>query len=256
LLQSMLFYYDLFIRDLGAAFLCVLLLYLFAVRGRPRMSPDWRRLTLLLPSAVALGLYAMVYVEGRYVGVFVLLIGLDVLTCLRLPQAMPRRLLTIASGALVACLGAALVVFHLRGSIALQQNPVASASTLPGQASPHAIAASLRAMGVEPGDPVGVIGYVFDAFWARAAGVRLVAELRPDAAADLWRSDKGMDERVLRAFEAAGAKAIVAEYVPPREHVPGWQQVGTTSSYVRLVACASTVECYGRRRRCASWPRF
>jgi hypothetical protein len=239
-LRGILYYYDLFIRDLGGTFACILLLYIIAARGRQAAVPDLRRLTLLLPAAAALALYGLVYVEGRYVGVFALLIFLDALANLRLPLATPRRLVTMSCALMIAFVASGLAIFHLRGSVALQTNPVAAGATAATPASPRAVAESLRQLGIEPGDAVGVIGYAFDSFWARAAGVRLVAELQQSDVGSFWAGDDEIEARVLDAFSATGARAVVAEHVPSHVVPTGWHRIGNSSSYVRSLSMPKT----------------
>jgi hypothetical protein len=98
------------------------------------------------------------------------------------------------------------------------------------------VAEELQAHGLGPGAQVAVIGYGFDAYWARLARAKIVAELLPWQAEPFWRGDAAQQARVIDAFAGAGAQAIVAEYVPASTHLPdSWRQVENSSFYVYVV---------------------
>jgi hypothetical protein len=78
-----------------------------------------------------------------------------------------------------------------------------------------AITIALRALGVRPGDEIAVIGDGMGAYWARLARVHLVAELPSSAAETFWAGDSALQRRVLDAIAGTGARAVVADDVPP-----------------------------------------
>jgi hypothetical protein len=89
---------------------------------------------------------------------------------------------------------------------------------------------------VEPGDRVAVIGYAFDSFWARLARVRIVAELLEWEATPFWLGSSTFQSQVIEIFAETGAKAIVAEHVPPYASLVGWHRVGKSNYYIHVVA--------------------
>jgi hypothetical protein len=99
-------------------------------------------------------------------------------------------------------------------------------------ASPLEVAQTLRELGIQSGDKVGVIGYAYDSFWARLAKVRIVAEMLEADAEDLWRGDDALEQSVLQAFSGAGVEAVIAEYVPPYAQLPNWHRVRESNYYI------------------------
>jgi len=99
-------------------------------------------------------------------------------------------------------------------------------------AKPLEVAQELVKLGVEPGDKVGVIGYAYDSFWARLAGVKIVAEMLEADAIDLWQGDDTLQKSVLESFGKAGVQAVVAEYVPTDAQLTEWHQVGNSSYFI------------------------
>jgi 4-amino-4-deoxy-L-arabinose transferase-like glycosyltransferase len=192
-----------------------------------------RRWGLVAAALTAFLLYALVYVEGRYVGVFLLLFWADLLGNVRLTGSPSSpKIVRAASVLMVAFLLANVVTFNLEGYARLS---AADGQTQPEQAlgaQPVEVAEALWEMGVAPGSTVGVIGYAYDSFWARLARVRIVAELVDWEGNPFWSAGAALQQEVLQAFDRSGACAVVAEYAPARANLPGWVQVGTSSYYV------------------------
>jgi hypothetical protein len=82
---------------------------------------------------------------------------------------------------------------------------------------------------------VGIIGYGFEAFWARLARVQIVTELLEWQAQPFWQGDAQQQQQVIDDFASTGVKAIVAEYVPPDTQLEDWHQVSESSFYIYLI---------------------
>jgi hypothetical protein len=100
------------------------------------------------------------------------------------------------------------------------------------------VAEQLRTMGLEPGDPVAVIGDSFrqEEYWARLDRVKIVAEVprrleTGDSAAAFWNSSLEIEQAVLNALKSTGAVAAVAA-TPPKILPPGWVAVGKTGQAI------------------------
>jgi hypothetical protein len=239
LLQNVAFYARLFLVNQLAPLFTVLVLYLVATRSAASGSPFFESWGFALIAGAALLLYALVLVEGRYVGAFLLLLWADLLSRVRLPSAARAR--TVA----VIVMTAAMVT--LAWPVARSSLNVTRVLLLYWQASeptrqvllpvwPDQVAAALRQSGVSAGDEVAVIGYAFESYWARLARVRIVAEMFGWEASPFWR-DPGTRERALTAFAGAGAKAVIAEQVQADLVPEGWRRVGS-SHFVLLLAAA------------------
>jgi hypothetical protein len=79
LLVSSLFYVDLFLQKLGILSACVLALYLMRQGNEPGIFETIQRWALVIPAIIAFGLYALVLVSGRYIGVFLVKFLADIL---------------------------------------------------------------------------------------------------------------------------------------------------------------------------------
>ena len=236
MLSNALVYYDVFIRDLGPVLAGLIILYLVATwRAMPAIT-GVRKWGLAILAVLALLLYALVFVEGRYIGVFVVLLFADLLANLSLPEMRPYpRLASATSTLMIVFLLGNLVAYNLEGFSALvskpnrQQEPTQAAAP-PGW--PGEVAEELFNLGVAPGDGVGVIGYAFDSFWARLARVKIVAEMFEWEAGPFYLGSPAFQSEVIQAFAGTGARAIVAEHVPEYARMEGWHQVGNSNYYV------------------------
>ncbi len=213
----------------GAATLVMLTLCWWAVvsgsaRGFVRsLARVWG---ILLLACLGLAGLICVYVEPRFVALFMVLLWAGLLSAVRLPAG--GRTIAGVRAVAGAFVTVALVMLLSRGLESLRS------IAAPAQPAPAQVAAGLRAMGVRGGDAVAVIGTAFPDYWARLARVRVVAEVPDEAVRAFWTAPPGAQRRTLRALASAGVRAIVTEDVPPG-HVPrGWRRVGATPYYVRL----------------------
>jgi len=245
LLVNALFYFDLFLRQQGGLFVGTLALYLIRAKVYKNgiesrtWAEFWRGWSLGIIALAALGMYAVVLAEGRYVAAFLILLWADLPAGIRLPARQSFHVLTAAlSGAMVIFLFANLAIFNLQGYVDLTGNgnpsPV-SHNQAPPPAWPGEVAEALHRSGVQQGDKVAMIGYGFDAFWARLARVKIVAEMFAWEADDFWLGDSKFQSRVLQAFASTEAKAVVAENVPSYAPLTGWHRVGDSNYYIYLL---------------------
>ena len=234
LFASSLVYGELFFQQQGILVASIFVLYMMRQRGKYTLHETVKRWVLVIPALLAFGLYGTVLVEGRYVGVFILLFWADILGNIRLPN-VPANKLWLGALSSIAAFGllANIILFNLDGFARL--NPVWQSSlsaAAPPVAKPLAVARTLRNLGIGEGDKVGVIGYAYDSFWARLARVRIVAEMLEADADEFWRGDEALRQSVLQAFAKAGVDAVVAEYVPGYAGLRDWHQVENSSYYI------------------------
>ncbi|MGH7544437.1 MAG: hypothetical protein ACREK7_10925 [Gemmatimonadota bacterium] len=249
-------YFELFVRQQGGFLATVAILLLIGVAHRtwPRFDGRW---ALTAVALVALGLYALVYVEGRYVAPFVVLFWAGILSHVRLPDTAESRRLMRVSGALLALFAlVAVVQFEAGFGSAFLGLDLPDQATNPGtpppwpprppaerQGSPPEIAEGLRELGIRPGEPIGFVGYAFGAHFARLARVRIVAQLQSRDAPRFWESPASTRQAVLDVFADAGARVVIAEQVPPDASRNGWARIGDTSHWAYLPATG-----FGSRR--------
>jgi hypothetical protein len=238
--ESLQYYFDLFFR-LQGPLLGVVLLSLsvaFAAGRRPWSADGWQ---LVVIACAAFGMYALVYVTGRYIGGFVVLFWTGALMLVQMPPGAASRVwMRWAGAAMTFALAVNIFTFHLDGLNAMlgwvASPPGMVSASPPPPARPSVIARHLTELGLRPGDPVGVIGYSFDAFWARLARVRIVAEISPREVDAFWSKSDDRQAQVIEAFARLGVRAVVAEQVPRDVALPGAVRLGNTSYYVFLPA--------------------
>ncbi|MGH2536481.1 MAG: hypothetical protein ACRDHL_03715 [Candidatus Promineifilaceae bacterium] len=233
LLRAGLFFHDLLVRQQGGLLLGVVILHVVSRRRPAGLRDAVSNWGLALIALASFAMYAAVYVEGRYVGAMVALLWADLLANVRLRDTQAwRRLISAASAMILLSLLLNLAAFTLAGYQDLQTGQSAAtpaeAQTRP-PSWPGEVALALQQAGLKAGDPVGLIGYGFDAYWARLGRFKIVAELLDVDAAPFWRGEPELQADVVEAFAAAGAAAIVAEHVPGDAALPGWRQVNDTN---------------------------
>jgi len=230
------FLFRLFARQQAALFVCLLVLACLAHWTRRSPLEQAGRWALLLPAAAGLGLYVPILVADRYIGVFVVLLWADLLRGLSLRRSeKTARLAGVCSWIFTGVLLMHLLGFHLAGATRLSTTspePTRVEAIAPTPSWPGAVALALHQGGISAGDPVGVIGYGFDSFWARLAHVRIVAELMGDDAGPFWEASRGERASVLQAFAQTEARAIVAEEVPDQVTMTGWTRVERSNVWI------------------------
>ena len=222
--------------------------------------PAWRRATLaaakagwplFLPAALGVATYASVMVEDRYLGPFVLVLGLLPLAPLLEPGLVRRGALAAATVLILSV--AALAELALADGDAFR----AAFRGADYHDDPQwRLAAALSAHGLRQGDAVAVVRDAeapYRVHWAYVSGLRIVAEFggvpwsvdpRNRSRSDPGYSDPGdldygrvfwtqltPDQRaaVLEAFRSTGARAVVSLERPERAPEPDWSDlIGAT----------------------------
>lgn len=196
-----------------------LLFALFSTR-RPR----WRVLLsmvrpyhLLLAALGPLAMYSLVNVMPRYIAPFVALLYLGLLMGLRVIISRQAELQRSA-------LAVAIVIISV---VAI--NVLSDQKNCPDDEQLR-IAAALREEGLEEGDPIGVVGDSFKAYWARLGRLRIVADIPRREGRRFWTISPVRRDRALDAFRKAGAKAVIAT----RRRPPSgpWKRLAGSSRYV------------------------
>ena len=210
------------------------------VSGRLRkVRRSW---PLLIPGIVAPLLYFSVWVEPRYLAPFLVLVLLGLFPGILVDkpkEAADRTAMgTLVVAASVMILTALFVFYHLAGF------PHGDDA---GQIYLQA-AESLNRAGLQPGDDVALIGDGGDGCrWARMARVQIVAQIRPEDAADFWRiSAPQAKAEVYDALAKDGVKAVVTEEPLPSGGFSDWQKLGDTRYSVHFLGLSTSKEIGGR----------
>ena len=222
------------ILGVGPELVCVAVTLALLTGGRRWTREFWRVWFIWIPGASALVMFAMVHIEQRFLGGWLVIIFAGVVCACSLPAGY---------GAIraVQCIGVGLLV-TAGASLLLQ---IARESVGPGSNSRSVATADfLLKNGLHPGDGVAVIGNGSEAYWAHLAQLRVVAEIPavitslPDhPALDFWESGSEQQAKALKILETTGAKAVIAGSPSVEGSVPStvpspWKQIGASGAFV------------------------
>jgi hypothetical protein len=194
------------------------LILLFLAR---RIGPDY--LAVIVPAASSFLLYALVYAEARYLAAWVVVLFLCFAASMQFGRSAIRGAIAVTAG---------LAVYY--GMSSLNATRLAVISSIPEiRHAQFETAVDLEKLGVKSGSRVGAIGYVFNAYWARLAGVQIAMQV-PDmnaysSAPDSTRAD------ILKSFRDAGAVAVVSTGKPSAGPGENWQRVGPAGYWVLML---------------------
>ena len=182
---------------------------------------------ILVPALGALAMYTLVHVEPRFLGAYVIIIGVAMLASLRLPnQPWSGRLfegVTVAF-VLVCLIPATWFVTRAVARDFLRADDVRQEVYL---------AEALSGLGLSPGEPIATVGFGAEG-WARLARVRVIAEVPWGAGYLYWTADPQVAEDVLTLFRSAGARLALASDVPAHRS-DGWIHIERTNFFYRFL---------------------
>jgi len=224
---------DLFLRRF-AAVLVVAAIFFAACRDP---SP-WFRLrdidwALVVPGLVALAMYTVVLGRERYFAPALLMILCGLLASVPDPAGIGRPAARAAAWVMVVFCWLNIATFNARMAFEVVRGepfdspPLASSEKVVARPAPWRTAEALAEAGVGPGRTIGMIGDSGRAaFWARLAGVRIVAEVPRSEAEEFWVAGEERQTLALDAFRRAGVAAVVAAGAPDGALVNGWRPLG------------------------------
>jgi hypothetical protein len=184
------------------------------------LRPKWPMIAL---AVVPMGLYALVHVDDRYVGAYVVLFWMTVLASVRLPH---EKVFTRVANYIGIAVIATLLLSAFNGAAAAIMHPEGYSAFADIQA-----AEALQKLGMQPGDRIAIMGDGTGAFWAHLARLKIVAEIMSGKAAGFWTASPERKALVYSTFARTSAKIIVCPQLPPGEVAPGWQAIPGTNFY-------------------------
>jgi hypothetical protein len=183
----------------------------------------WTLAFLWFPALVGFAMYALIFVDGRYVAGFVLLLWAAIFSAIRIPPAE-------SGNTVIRCVTLAIVLV-LGVQIAWSAGHSVLRLASFRASGDQAVADELIHEGIAPGDKVAFVGFaLMDHYWARLAGVSIVAEVPQEGT--FWEAGPGLKTQVLSLFAKSGAKAVVTRDVPPLFSADGWKRVPGTAYFV------------------------
>lgn len=227
-------YYFVFLDSARSEIVYILLFLLFASgRGNEFFNELKRNLFLLLPSIIGVGIYLFVVFEKRYIPGFLIVMWLILFASLRLAKrAVSGYILSYAMLTLVVIM---LLRFLLMGSnyVSLIVHDFKSGKEANEM---WVVANELNKTGLSRGDKVATISDESNQYWARIAGLRIVAEVSPEDYIDeFWGLSEGKRLEAIKVFSNTGAKALVTPYIPEyalNSNLHGWKRIDNTNYHV------------------------
>jgi hypothetical protein len=203
--------------------ICGIAAMLFLGRGRrTRRRWSWQ----IAWSCCALIGFALIHVEGRFVAPFLLLIWLT------LYRAQVRRLSPPARALVPAAVTAALLLIAGEG-VSLAAYRTIRDAVHPRAPESAVIARELQALDLKPGDSLAVVGYAFNAYYARYARMRIAAQVQDETV--FWKLSPGAQASLADRLAGAGVKALVARDRPPSSDTSAWHDVDVPSGRVSVL---------------------
>ncbi len=184
-----------------------------AERLRPVFPPSqW---PLLVWPLAAFLMYGLVAVEKRYLAPFLVLLCFSIYAVPML-QAKRRALAAVCS------------VLVSTTMITIAAHVAAASANVTSRPGYQTTGAELRSLGLRDGDGLAVVGYGFDPYYARYAGLREVAQI-PDQTG-FWRLTVREMSAVEQHLASLGLKAVVAQNRPCASAAAGWIDLGVFGS--------------------------
>jgi len=210
------------LERMGGLTVAFIVLCFLAADSRRVLFEIRRQLPLWFIGLCGLAMYAAVHVEECYIGAFLALVWLGLLSRIRILRLVRHR---AAQG---VSLGIALsLLLPLVGTIgydAICQRNVSD----PGAEA----AKKLTSLGVRPSDCVARISpWYTDYAWAHISRVSITAEVDPRHAEEFWERGPDVQAQVLSAMSHAGARVVVA-HIDGDAAPPQWQRLGNTQQWM------------------------
>jgi hypothetical protein len=226
-------YYSLmFVGPLASLVFGVLVLWSLS-QPRASVQAALAQWPLLVPAVGGLAMFGLVRVFPRYVAPFLVIFWLAALASVRMRKTYETARLVRAISAVMVILMLAPMVPSTAANLATATVDLADGER-PTEHPPWLVADALHRIGVQRGHAVAVIhsdgssSWSGMAGWARAAGVKVVAEVLPEDAGRYWGASPEVRKHVTDQIVRTGARVVVSPR-PAAAAGPGWQPLGDTA---------------------------
>lgn len=227
------------IMESGTALVLIVILLALLTGFRKRWIQGLSQLWFVWVSgAVALLMFALIHVERRFLGGWLVMLFAGAVCACRLPSDVGTR-------RAVRCIGAAMLIAAAAAVLLQASREAIGIDHAYGRSSQEAsIAAGLLRNGLSPGDPIALIDDGTGAYWAHLARLHVIAEIPAGngghlSALDFWESGPEVQQRALGILERTGAKAVIAgspeDFLgaeAPSILPPPWKRIDGTGSYI------------------------
>ena len=176
---------------------------------------------LLVPAITALGMYSIVHVEPRYIGAFVVIISLVLIS------GSQHYNTAFSKGMAILMLAMCLIVIFPESSRVILD-------TARGREKrthiSWGIVNELQKLGLRQGDRVASVNFseMDIARWARLARVSIAAEVpsMPGYREGFWDASPEVRRKIIDMFEKTGAVLIISNEKPKGSDTDGWKELG------------------------------
>lgn len=194
---------------------------------------------LWMPAMIALLMFALVHVEARFMGGWLILLIAAVVCACRLPEdGFANRAVEYMSLAVLITAAASVTAQATTEAIGIGYYAE-------GRSPRNALIATyLLNHGLRQDDDVAVIGDGMYTYWAHLARLRVVAEVpysighQINPAFDFWASGPEQQAKVLEILKRTGARAVIADPqglnpgLEPSVAPPPWKKIDGIDTYV------------------------
>ena len=182
-----------------------------------RVLKNWH---LWLPALVGLGVYILITVTPRNVASFMLLLWVALLSGIRLPDTqVSKRLLAFVTGTVIFLLS--LNIAQTLGTRIYEWRERSTNGN-------WLVAEEMSRLGIRPGDRIASLGSAYNEYFARVAGVKIVAEIPSSDVGMFWAGDSHLKSEVFATFVKTSARAVVTWETPSAVLKTEWQKTGSS----------------------------
>lgn len=179
------------------------------------------------PAATAFVLYALVWVESRYLSPFLMLTWGAMLATVRLPKGRSSwhlvRLVTITVASILA-----IQTVDLTRKNMIEARELAKAEMQ--------IAEGLSTKNILPGCKIAVIDAKLGEDWQKLLRVSVIAEIPAEEQEKFWSLAPAERARVFEVLQKNGSTALIVPGIPKRRSTDGWERIGNSQAYLRFLS--------------------
>jgi hypothetical protein len=226
-------YGDVFFRQQAAVLVVCLLLFLLGARGGFALGDVLNYAVLLLPVAAALTMYALVHVETRMIGAYVVILWMAFFAAMRSKEMNFVRTAGTCGVAAIALFTFVMMASALMGETVKNGRAQLTAWGDRNALPQWRVVNELHRAGVQPGDkiawvrPTDLDSNLQNYAWARLAHVQIVAEVPGNDTAAFWANpmDRG---KAIEGLRKSQATALIVTNTPAGFAEAGWIKLGQT----------------------------
>lgn len=201
------------------------ILVLLVMQQKPRRTmQDFAAIWYLwTPAVSAFLMYGVLYVQGRYVSQFFVLLWAAILCLVRLPKSEEsRRLIQVIAVIMISLMA-------IRSAVDMAIIAVRCHRTEKLQIE---IADALRTHGVRAGEKAAALDAELGQGWQRLSRLAIVAEIPAGEESTFWAAPQTTKSKIYQVLTNTGARIIVANEVPSWAAATGWERLGNTPVYI------------------------